>query len=451
VTTPQLPRPTLVRAEGIHVWDSDGRRYLDGTSGAFCMQLGYTRPDLAAAMAGSAAALPHARASVFDSLPAARYRDALLAAAGPPFTRVLLASSGSEAVEIAIKAAWWWQRARGAGDRRAILSLSGHFHGATLGALAATGWMERRTPYEEWLGSRAFGPAAHCARCFRGLRHPACALACADAALERADTAAAFLAESVPAAGLAAAVPPRGWLARVRERCDESGALWIADEVLTGFGRTGSLFAWSRLADRDGTPVAPDLVVFGKGASAGFFPVAGVLVSERVAAALDSSVSGAAPFRHAQTFGESPVGAAVALRALEVYGAERIFDRSRELEAEAERTFGALRECESVLEVRGLGLLWGVELAAPGRKREPFAPDRRLARVVEAKCRARGVLIHAASGFLQGGLGDAVLIAPPLVTRPDELAVIAAALREAIESAAPSSSRRAWVEEWEDR
>lgn len=429
------------------MWDSEGRRYLDATSGAFCMQLGYSRPDLAAAMA-AAAALPHARPSLFDTEAVERYRAALLQAAGPSYTRVLLASSGSEAVEIAIKAAWWWQRARGAEERSAILSLSGHFHGATLGALSATGWARRREPFEPWLEQRVFGPAAHCARCFRSLAHPGCGVACADAALERAENAAALLAETVPAAGLAASVPPEGWIERVRARCDEAGALWIADEVLTGFGRTGALFAWSRLAERDRVDVAPDLVVFGKGASAGYYPVAGVLVSGRVAAAFES---GGAPFRHAQTFGESPVGASVALRALDAYASEDIFETARSLEAEAARVLGALRGCESVLDVRGLGLLWGIELASPETGRPPFPRAMGLAAKVEAGCRARGVLVHAAAGFTPEGLGDALLVAPPLVSGAGDLERIAAALREAIQAAAPGGTAATWVEEWEDR
>ncbi|MGE5179228.1 MAG: aminotransferase class III-fold pyridoxal phosphate-dependent enzyme [Bacteroidota bacterium] len=456
MTTPLPQRPVLTRAEGLYVQDSAGRRYLDATSGAFCMQLGYTRPDLAGAMAQSASRLPHARPSVFDSEEAERYRAALLEAAGAPFARVLLTSSGSEAVETAIQAAWWWQRANGSIRRRAILSLSGHFHGATLGALAATGLPERRAPFETWLGEGAFGPAAHCVRCFRGLTHPSCGLACADAALERAEEAAALIAESVPAAGLAAAAPPEGWCARVRARCDETGALWIADETLTGFGRTGDLFAWPRLASRDGAaePPVPDLVVFGKGASAGFFPLAGVLVSRRVAEALDSGLE---PFRHVQTFGESPIGCAVGLRALEAYRNESIFERARSLESEAARALEPLREREAVYDVRGLGLLWGVELAAGpsedgrGGTRAPFPRARQVAREVAAGCRARGVLVHASAGFLPGRLGDAILVAPPLVTGAEELSTIAAALGEAIEAAAPAGGGRPWVEEWEDR
>jgi adenosylmethionine-8-amino-7-oxononanoate aminotransferase len=448
VTTPHPPRPTLTRAEGLHVWDAAGRRYLDATSGAFCMQLGYTRPDLVSAMADAATRLSHARPSRFDSEAAAGYRESLVGAAGAPYTRAIIASSGSEAVEIAIKAAWWWQRARGASGRKAVLSLSGHYHGATLGALSATGLPARRAPYEPWLDAREFGPAAHCARCFRGLTHPACDVACAEAALDRALTAAAFLAETVPAAGLAAAVPPPGWIERVRARCDEAGALWIADEVLTGFGRAGALFAWSRLVERDGSTAAPDIVVFGKGASAGFFPVSGVLLSERVAAALDSA---ATPFGQAQTFGESPIGAAVAHRALEAYASERIFERVREREGEAAAVFGPLRERESVLEVRGIGLLWGIELATAGPDRAPFPNSGRLAREVEAGCRTRGVLVHGTSGFLPDGSGDAVLVAPPLVAERSDLARIADALGEAIDAAAPAGGRKRWVEEWEDR
>jgi len=448
VTTPHPPRPTLTRAEGLHVWDSAGRQYLDATSGAFCMQLGYTRPDLVAAMTAAAATLPHARASAFESESAATYRDALLRAAGPPFTRVLLASSGSEAVEIAIKAALWTQRARGAGSRSRVVALSGHYHGATLAALRTTGWAERRAPFESWIGSGTFGPAAHCARCFRGLTPPGCRLACVETALESADHAAGFLAETVPAAGLAAAVPPSGWIERVRARCEEAGALWIADEVLTGFGRTGDLFAWQRLGKRDAMPAAPDLVVFGKGASAGFFPVAGVLLSGSVASALEE---GETPFRHAQTFGESPIGAAVALEALRAYDAESVFERVRAVESEAARAFGALRDLDPVLDVRGIGLLWGVELATAESGRAPFPRARRVAREVEAGCRARGVMVHASAGFLEGRLGDAILVAPPLIAEPRDLATIAAALGESIEAVAASAGRRAWVEEWEDR
>lgn len=441
-------RPTLTRGEGVHVWDAAGSRYLDATSGAFCMQLGYSRADLVSAMAEAAASLPHVRPSSFDSLEAQAYRAALLDEAGPPFTRVLLTSSGSDAVDLAIKAAWWYQRARGEGDRSEILSLSGHYHGATLSGLARTGWTARRAPFAPLVRDAAFGPPAYCARCFRGLTHPACGIACAEEALRETGGVAAFLAETIPAAGLAAAVPPAGWADRVRTLCDEKGLLWIADEVLTGFGRVGSLFAYQRLAERERSGATPDLVVFGKGASAGYFPLSGVLVSERVAAALED---GDAPFRHAQTFGESPVACAVGRRALAAYREEGVFAGVQGLEAEAQRALGPLLENPAVLEVRGMGALWGVELAQPGPGRPPYPRTRRLAEEVSEGCRARGVLVHASTGFTPEGLGDAILIAPPLITAPDLYRAIAAVLLVSIEAAAPAGGDGPWIEEWEDR
>ena len=409
------------------------------------MQLGYSRPDLLQAMAEAASVLPHARPSRFDTVAAASYREELLRAAGPPYTRVLLASSGSEAVDLAIQAAWWWQRANGRPERTEVLSLHGHYHGATLGALNVTGWRERRDRFAPLLGGRVFGPPAHCTRCFRGLRHPECRIACVDAALEDPSRCAAFLAETIPAAGLAAAVPPPGWMARVRERCDQTGALWIADEVLTGFGRTGALTASSRLSERDRVAAAPDLIVFGKGAAAGFYPVSGVLVADRVAAALDGASLAATgrhspdAFRHAQTFGGSPIGTTVALRALQVYQSEKCFERARALESEATSILGSLTESEAVRDVRGMGLLWGIELEAQD---VDHGAAHGMALAVEQGCRERGVLVHSSSGFTPEAHGEAILVAPPLIVEGNTLKEIAAALRESIEEIAGRAPSR---------
>jgi adenosylmethionine-8-amino-7-oxononanoate aminotransferase len=298
-------RPTLVRAEGLHVWDREGRRYLDGVSGAFCAALGYSRPDLIRAMSDAAERLPFARRAVFENPEAEAYGRELVQAVGPPFTRVLLTSSGSEAVEAALKIAYRYQCASGRPDRRGFGFRPGHYHGATLGALAVTGLRARRGPYEALPG---VGPAAP------GPRESAAA------PVPREGPRAAEILETIPAAGLGAPVPEPGFLARVRAECDGAGALWIADEVLTGFGRTGSLFAWQRLGEREADRgVTPDLVVFGKAAGAGYAALGGVLMVERVARALDA---GPEPerFTHYQTYGGHPVAAAVGravLRALE--------------------------------------------------------------------------------------------------------------------------------------
>lgn len=375
-------RPVLVRAEGCHVWDREGRRYLDATSGAFCVTLGYTRPDLVEAMTRAAERLPHARPTRFDSEEAEAYRAELLEAVGPPFTRVLLTSSGSEAVDAAIKVAIAYQRALGREKRTSIRSLHGHYHGATLGALGVTGWAERRSPWEVALGPRLEGlPAAD--------------------ATDGGSESAAFIAETIPTAGLGVEMPRPGALAERRARCDAAGALWIADEVLTGFGRVGALFAWRRLADEraEDAGAVPDLVVFGKGAGAGFAPVAGVLIAAHVAKVLESAPGrgDGALVEHHQSYGGNPIAAAVGRAVLRALGAGGYHDRARGMERELRAALApAAARVNSAID--GLGMLAGFGIAEGARGGA--------AGIVRAAA-GRGLLLHAAGP-------SRVVVAPPL-------------------------------------
>ncbi len=438
-----MTRPTIVRGEALHVWDAEGRRYLDAVSGTFCVQLGYTRPELLRAMTDAAMRLPFARPAKFESEESVAYARELLDAVGPPFTRVLLTSSGSEAVDAALKAAYRYQRAVGRVGRAGIAHLEGHYHGATLGALRITDHRARREPYDAFLGREIAGPAAHCRRCFRALAFPACALACADAAFQAADAAfqagdalgiapAAIILETIPAAGLGAPVPPPGYLARVRHQCDLRGALWIADEVLTGFGRVGALFAWQRLAERpEDVGVVPDIVVFGKGAGAGFAPLGGVLFTERVARALDAAGAGGA-YLHAQTYGGNPIACAVGRGVLAALRDERLFHGVREMEGALHEALKLLAAHPHVYDVRGLGFLWGVELVEDRASGRPFPRELGVAERLETACRESGVLVYTGSGCADGERGDFALIAPPLTADPAAIAAIAPALGDAI-------------------
>jgi adenosylmethionine-8-amino-7-oxononanoate aminotransferase len=433
--TPDLAsahRLVLSRAEGIHVIDSHGRRYLDATSGAFCVQLGYTRPDIVRTMTEIASRLPHARPSQFDSEEGAAYQRELLDAAGPPYTRAIWTSSGSEAVDLALKIAYRHQRAIGHPERKAIRYLYGHYHGATLGALGVTGLGARRAAYEDLVGSSTAAAAGADA----GLAGDASSAGpgAAPAGESRSEPVAALILETIPAAGLGAVVPPLGFLSRVRAQCDEAGALWIADEVLTGFGRVGALFAWQRLGERAAPNAArpdsgakPDVVVFGKGAGAGFAPLAGVLITEAVARALDGE-----GFTHFQTYAGNPISCAVGRRVLRAMAEERTEAAVQAAEPWLEDELRRVASLRSVRQVRGIGYLWGIELVEDRRTGRPFPAKLRIAERVADACRERGVLVHAGPASADGERGDFILIAPPLITPRSGFKTIAEAIATSI-------------------
>jgi adenosylmethionine-8-amino-7-oxononanoate aminotransferase len=303
----------------------------------------------------------------------------------------------------------------------------GHYHGATLGALGVTGWRARRAPYDALLGAGATGSA--------GVGGAATGDGGPEPGSPTGDLAAVIL-ETIPGAGLGAPAPASGDLAALRARCDAAGALWIADEVLTGFGRVGALFAWQRLGEgeagrRTGPVPTPDLVAFGKGAGAGFAPLAGVLVCDRVAQTLD-----AAGFTHHQTYGGNPIACAVGRRMLAALAEERIYARVREHEGALESTLRARIASTQDVGVRGLGFLWSVVLA------ERCGAD------IPASCPAAGVLVHPGKGSDAGEASDFILVAPPLTAGPDAFAEIARAIGAAVAGAGAGSvaygrSRRA--------
>jgi len=399
------------------VWDVDGHRYLDAISGSFCVQLGYGRPDLIRAMSDAAGRLPFARPSVFGSEESEAYTRELLEAAGPPYTRAILTSSGSEAVDAALKAAYQYQKAAGHPERTRTAHLRGHFHGATLAALRVTDYGPRSAPYERMLGGDSPPIDAH-----------------GGADLdEKLGDSAALIAETIPAAGLGAPVPPPGFLGRLRRACDAQGALWIADEALTGFGRAGALFAWKRLAERsEDSDAAPDIVVFGKGAGGGYAAIGGILLADRVASALDLAPGG--PFTHAQTYGAHAVACAVGRRVLSALREEKIEQRVRTMEGALRAALEPLAAHPNVLELRGLGFLWGLVLRADRETGAPFPRALRVAERVEALCRDRGLLIFSGSGSADGERGDHLLLGPPLVSDTHHFSQIAIGIREALDT-----------------
>ena len=434
--------PVAVEAFGSTIRDSEGREYLDAAGGAIVVNVGHGRREIAAAMADQAARLAYAHGSAFTTEPVEAYAREL----GPHLPMddpaIYPVSGGSEAIETALKLARAYHIARGETERWIVFGRWGSYHGNTLGALDLSGRKPLRRPYEGWLGRFRHVSAAYP---YRAGLPGANALASAEelaAELERAfevagpGTVAAFVGEPIVGATLAAAVPPDGYWPAIADVCRRDGVLLIADEVMTGFGRTGRWFAM------DHWGVRPDLLVAAKGASSGYWPFGFVAASGDV----HDTVAGGPGFVHGFTYSHSPVGAAVAREVLRILESESLVEASaRKGELLRDLAVAAFGGHPAVGEIRGRGLLVGVELVADLATREPFP---RAARVTEAVVRAardRGVLVYSGTGNANGTDGDTILLGPPFVIADSEIERIVAVLAESIEAAVVTDPARSQI------
>src|SRR6478672_4584785 len=318
-------QPVAVRAEGATIWDADGRAYLDAAGGAVVVGIGHGRESVARVMADQAGRLAYAHATAFSSEPLERYAAALAPHLPLDEPAIYPVAGGSEAMESALKLVRAYHLARGETERWIVIARWGSYHGNTLGALDLSGRKPLRRPYEAWLGRFRHVSAAYP---YRAGEPGANALGDAaeladelDHAFEAAGpgTVAAFVAEPIVGATLAAAVPPDGYWPAVAEVCRRHGVLLIADEVMTGFGRTGRWFAL------DHWGIRPDILVAAKGASSGYWPFGFVAASDEVYSTVTRPGSG---FVHGFTYSHAPVGAAVAREVLRILESESLVEAS---------------------------------------------------------------------------------------------------------------------------
>ncbi len=425
--------PVAVRAQGSTIWDAAGRAYLDAAGGAIVVNIGHGRRSVAEAMAEQAGRVAFAHGSAFTSEPLERYA----AEVGPHLPvddpAIYPVSGGSEAIESALKLARAYHLARGESDRLVVISRWGSYHGNTLGALDLSGRKPLRRPYEGWLGRFRHVSAAYP---YRAGEPGSQALGTAqelaaelDRTIEAAGpgTVAAFVAEPIVGATLAAAVPPDGYWPAIADVCRRHGVLLVADEVMTGFGRTGRWFG----VDHWG--VRPDLLVAAKGASSGYWPFGFVAAAGHV---FEAVTAPGASFIHGFTYSHHPVGAAVAREVLRILEAESLVEASA---AKGERLQALVRarlgDHPNVGEIRGRGLLVGLELVADRASRAPFPRAVRLTEGVVRAARAAGLLLYSGTGLANGVDGDSILLGPPFVVTDDELVRIVSGLSTALEAA----------------
>jgi adenosylmethionine-8-amino-7-oxononanoate aminotransferase len=428
--------PRIVRGEGAYVYDDAGRRYLDGLSGLFTVQVGHGRRELAEAAARQSELLAYFPIWGYETGPAVDLAARLVGLADhAPLTRAFFTASGSEAVESAWKLARQYFQAVGEHRRHKVISRAFTYHGTSLGALSITGVPAIRAPFEPLVPGAVKVQNTNRYRCVDCSGLAACTLRCADdialrIEMEGPETVAAVFLEPVQNTG-GALTPPPGYFARVREICDRYGVLLVSDEVICAFGRLGHWWGSQRYG------YAPDIVTFAKGVTSGYAPMGGMLVADRLAEPFlaDTSV-----FLHGHTFGGHPVSCAVALANIDLMEREDLLGNVRRHEDAFTAELEALRAVPLVGDVRGAGYFRVIELVKDQATRTTFTDD-------ECEWLLRGVLSPA---LFEAGLicraddrADPVLVlSPPLICGPDELAFIGATLKRVLTDAWDAWRRR---------
>jgi adenosylmethionine-8-amino-7-oxononanoate aminotransferase len=416
--------PIIMRGEGCYVYDQHGKRYLDGLSALFCVNIGHGRADIAQAGADQAKEL-----GFFTNWSYAHPRAIELAAriaglAPGDLNRVFFTSGGSEAVESALKLARQYHKLTGKPNKTKVIAREVAYHGTTLGALSATGITALREPFEPLTPGGCHVPNTNVYRLPAG--HDPAELAEAFASrieFEGPDTVAAVILEPVQNAG-GCFTPPDGYFQRIREICDEYKVLMISDEVICAWGRLGEWFGAQRY------DYQPDLITTAKGITSAYAPMGAVIVSDRIA---DPFMSGTSSFTHGFTFGGHPVAAAVALANIDAFEREGILEGVRSREAEFRAMLDSLRDLPIVGDVRGAGFFQAIELVKDKETKESFSDaesETLLRGFLSGELYRRGLICRA------DDRGDPVIqLSPPLIAGAEQFAEIEAVLRPVLTEA----------------
>ncbi|MFB3738235.1 MAG: aspartate aminotransferase family protein [Candidatus Velamenicoccus archaeovorus] len=409
--------PTAVRAEGVWIEDSDGKRYLDAAGGAIVVNVGHGDGAVLEAMRAHAANVQYVHGTAFTTETLEAYAEDVAGVLPMDEPRIYPVSGGSEAVETAIKLARAYHLARGS-EASVVIGRVNSYHGNTLGALDVGGKRSLKRPYEPWLGRFRQVDAAYEYRCSNP-RHPqGCGVFLADQ-LDRTirelgpEHVAAFIAEPVAGATLAAAVPPEDYWPAVAEVCRRHEVLFIADEVMTGFGRTG---AWFGL---DHWGVRPDILTAGKGSTSGYVPWGFAACSGEVFETVRPR-----GFVHGFTWSHNGLGAAAAHAVLRRLRAGLVNAGRVQGERLLKELGAALAESPVVGDVRGIGPMIGIELVADRGSKAPFPRGRQVTEQVLAAARAHGLLLYSSTGHVDGIDGDLVMLGPPFVISDEECALV---------------------------
>lgn len=423
--------PCIDYGEGIYLIDKNGKRYIDGASGAVTANIGHGVREILEAMSTQAEKVSFVYRSQFTSEVAEELAYKISMACSGDLNWSFFVNSGSEATETAMKIAIQHFQERGMTTKHKILSRWVSYHGITLGALSMSGHTLRRARFVPLLEDFPTIPPPYCYRCPYGLEPSTCDLPCAKelaSAIQEigADQIAAFIAEPIVGAAGAALTPPPGYYEIIREICTENDILFIADEVMTGFGRTGAMLA------SDHWGVVPDIVALGKGMGAGYTPIAATVVTDRV---MEPILAGSKSIMSGHTLSANPLACATSLAVMSYLEKHHIVEN---LDFKAFYLFHHLKEMQKdfsfIGDVRGKGLLIGVEFVASKATKQPFPREYMVTQMIVKLATDMGLLVYPSAAGIDGVHGDAIILAPPLTITKPEMDSLLELLRQTFEA-----------------
>ena len=419
--------PLAVKGDGCWIEDENGKRYLDGVGGAYVATIGHGVREIGEAMARQATRLAYVSGAAFTN-EAVEELCARLVGRTKGMDRAYVVGSGSEATEVALKLARQHWVERGQTTKHRVIALNPSYHGNTLLALSAGARQSYRTHWKEWLTDvrRIPAPYAYRCGCDGAVDCPACSGSALEAAIldEGADNVAAFILEPVGGSSTGANVPRPEYLRTIRQICDRHDVFMIADEVLCGSGRTGT---WTAC---EGLDAVPDILTLGKGIAGGYAPVSAVLTRDEV---IEPIARGTGALLHAQTFSHHAVTCAAAVATLDYLDAHRLVERCQTVGVTFHQKLHALSKLPGVGDVRGRGLLAGIEFVADVETRDPFPRSQRFAERFARAAQEEGLTVWPNVGHADGTNGDLVMLAPPFIISESEIDEIVVRFTRALE------------------
>lgn len=419
--------PMVAYGKGVYLYDVSGKKYLDAASGAVTANIGHGVPEIIEAMTEQAKKVSFVYRSQFTSEPAEKLAEKIAQLTPGELNWCFFVNSGSEATETAMKMAIQYWQEKGIRTKTKIISRWVSYHGITLGALSMSGHPGRRERFVPLLEDFPNIHPPYCYRCPYSKTHPGCGYPCAqelETAIKRigAKQIAAFIAEPVIGAAGGVIAPPPDYYKIIQAICEKNQILFIADEVMTGFGRTGSMFAIEQWG------VIPDILALGKGMGAGYAPIAAAVASEKI---MKPILAGSKSVMSGHTLSANPQACAVSLAVLKYLENNELVKnvawKSRFLRQKLEQM---KQQFSFIGEIRGKGLLLGIEFVKDAGSKEPYARTVGVTQKIVSIARARGLLVYPAGAGIDGLNGDAIIISPPLTITKPEMEELAALLTE---------------------